>query len=73
VNLFSAMSRQPYLSLSVRQPLRIRRFRLENMEAFLDVTNLLEQGYQPYLSSDGRTLYLAQAPRMLQAGLAFTF
>jgi hypothetical protein len=73
VNLFSAMSRQPYLSLSVRQPLRIRRFRLENMEAFLDVTNLLVQGYQPYLSSDGRTLYLAQSPRMLQAGLAFTF
>ena len=73
VNLFSAMSRQPYLSLSVRQPLRIRRLRLENMEAFLDVTNLLEQGYQPYLSSDGRTLYLAQSPRMLQAGLAFTF
>ncbi len=73
VNMFSGMSRQPYLSFSVRQPLRIRRFRLENMEAFLDVTNLLAQGYQPFLSSDGKTLYLAQSPRMLQAGVAFTF
>lgn len=73
VNAFSEASRQPYLSFSVRQPLRIRRFRLENMEAFLDVTNLLAQGYQPFLSSDGQTLFLAQSPRMLQAGLAFTF
>jgi hypothetical protein len=43
------------------------------LEATVDVTNLLEQGYRPFLSADGRTLYLAQAPRSLQAGLAFTF
>jgi len=38
-----------------------------------DVTNLLAQGYHPFLSADGRTLFLAQSPRTVEAGLAFTF
>jgi outer membrane receptor protein involved in Fe transport len=42
-------------------------------EATIDVTNLLAQGYQPYLSADGRTLYLAQTPRTIRGGLSFTF
>jgi hypothetical protein len=37
------------------------------------VTNLLAQGYQPFLSADGHTLFLAQSPRTIQAGLSFTF
>jgi hypothetical protein len=43
------------------------------LEATIDVTNLLAEGYQPFLSADGRTLYLAQSPRMVRAGLSFTF
>jgi hypothetical protein len=43
------------------------------LEATIDVTNLLAQGYRPFLSADGRTLYLAQAPRTIQGGLSFTF
>jgi hypothetical protein len=39
----------------------------------VDVTNLLAQGYLPFLSADGRTLYLAQSPRAIQGGLSFTF
>jgi hypothetical protein len=43
------------------------------MEATLDVTNLLAQGYRPVLTSDGHMLFMAQAPRTMQGGLAFTF
>jgi len=43
------------------------------LEATVDVSNLLAEGYRPFLSSDGKTLYLAQTPRTIQAGLAFNF
>ncbi len=43
------------------------------LDATIDVTNLLAQGYRPYLSADGQTVYFAQAPRAIQAGLSFTF
>ena len=42
-------------------------------EATIDVTNLLAEGYRPFLSADGRTLYLAQSPRTIRAGLSFSF
>ena len=38
-----------------------------------ELRNLLAQGYRPFVSDDGQMLFLAQAPRTMQAGLAFTF
>ena len=73
VDSYAAFSDQGYLSFFVRQPVNCGRWLPAGLEATVDVTNLLEQGYRPFLSADGRTLYLAQAPRSLQAGLAFNF
>jgi hypothetical protein len=73
VNPYAAFSDQAYLSFFVRQPVRIGRVLPDGLEATVDITNLLEQGYRPVLSQDGRTLFLAQTPRMIQAGLAFNF
>ena len=73
VNPFAAFSDQAYLSFFIRQPIRAGGMLPAGLEATVDVTNLLEQGYRPVLSADGRTLFLAQTPRMIQAGLAFNF
>jgi hypothetical protein len=73
INPFAAFSDQAYLSFFIRQPLRFGNLLPAGLEATVDVTNLLEQGYRPVLSKDGRTLFLAQSPRMVQAGLAFNF
>ncbi len=73
VNPYAAFSDQAYLSFFVRQPISCGGWLPAGLEATVDVTNLLAQGYRPFLSADGRTLYLAQAPRSLQAGLAFNF
>lgn len=62
-----------YLSCSVRQSLGRLPGLPQGLEAVVDLQNLLAEGYQPYLSTDGQTLYLAQTPRALQAGLSFTF
>jgi hypothetical protein len=73
VNPYAAFSDQAYLSFFIRQPLRCGGVLPQGLEATVDVTNLLEQGYRPVLSKDGRTLFLAQTPRIIQAGLAFNF
>lgn len=73
VDAFHSYGDSAYFSVHLRQPIRLAGILPGGMEAVLDVSNLLAQGYQPFVSSDGRTLYLAQAPRALQAGLAFTF
>lgn len=73
VNSYAAFSDQAYLSFLIRQPVRVGRMLPDGLEATVDITNLLEQGYRPVLSRDGRMLFLAQAPRMIQAGLAFNF
>lgn len=70
---YDAFSDQPYLGLYIRQTVRLGGLLPPGLQATLDVTNLLAEGYHPFLSEDGRTLYLAQAPRALQAGLSFTF
>jgi hypothetical protein len=43
------------------------------MEALIDVRNLLAQGYRPFVTQDGSTLYFAQAERSIQGGLSFSF
>lgn len=73
VNRYAAFSDQSYLSFLIRQPIRCGTVFPSGLEATVDITNLLEQGYRPVLSQDGRTLFLAQTPRMIQAGLAFNF
>jgi hypothetical protein len=62
-----------YMSVYVRQSVRWGDRLPPGLEATIDVTNLLAQGYQPFLSADGRTLFLAESPRTVQGGLSFTF
>lgn len=73
VNSYGALSDQAFLSFYVRQAVRWGDKLPQGLEATIDVTNLLAEGYRPFLSADGRTLYLAQSPRTVQAGLSFTF
>lgn len=73
VNPYGDLGRDAYLSLTVRQPLRWRNHLPQGLDASIDVTNLLARGYRPFLSADGQTLYFAQSPRTMQAGLSFSF
>jgi Carboxypeptidase regulatory-like domain len=73
VDPYASFSDQAYFSCYLRQALRLGKLLPAGLDATLDVTNLLAQGYRPFLSADGHTLFLAQSPRTLQAGLAFTF
>ncbi len=69
VDAFDNPSGDAYLSIYIRQPLCAR----QNVEAIFDVRNLLAEGYRPVLGADGRMVFLAQQPRTLRGGLAFTF
>lgn len=60
----------PYLSLRLRQPVRLG---TASFDALLDMQNLLEQGYRPYLVSGDTVMLFAQGQRAVRAGLAFTF
>ncbi len=73
VDAYDAGSDQGYLSLYMRQAMRWGSRLPSGFEATIDVTNLLAEGYQPFLSADGRTLFLAESPRTIQGGLSFTF
>ncbi len=72
VDPYGEFSGEAFLSCGMRQPL-LRNRGAGGLDATIDVTNLLAQGYRPYLSADGQTVYFAQAPRTIQAGLSFTF
>ena len=72
VDSFNTVQNQAYLSCYLRQKLWSGR-RLQGVNAVVEATNLLEEGYQPMLGPDGETLFLAQVPRTLQAGLSFNF
>ena len=73
VGPYDALGDQAYLSFYLRQAVRWGDMLPPGLEATIDVTNLLAEGYQPFLSADGRTLVLAQSPRTIQGGLSFTF
>jgi hypothetical protein len=73
VNSFSSAIPDAYLSFRVRQPIHYRRVIPHGLEALVDVRNLLAEGYRPFVSSDGSTLYFAQAARCIEGGLSFTF
>jgi hypothetical protein len=70
---FAQEMAEPFLNLHFRQPIRITRDGSEGLEALLDMRNLLAEGYQPYILSDGSLLLFAQDQRSIRAGLAFTF
>ncbi len=63
----------PYLNLHLRQPICVRHEGANGVEALLDVSNMLAEGYRRYLLSDGSVLIFAQNQRAVRAGLAFTF
>jgi hypothetical protein len=75
VDAFNASAGQadPFLSFFLRQPLPGGSFLPGKMEALVDVSNLLAQGYVPVMGQDGHTLYLVQSARTVRGGLAFTF
>lgn len=73
IDPYRAFSEQAFFSFQLRQPIRLGARLPEGLDATVDVTNLLAQGYRPFLSADGQTLYFAQSPRVMQAGLSFSF
>lgn len=73
VNAYNADPSAAYLSFYLRQRLGCLRLLPHGLDAVVEATNLLEQGYQPVLAPDGHTLYLAQMPRAIQGGVAFNF
>jgi len=73
VNAYNASPEEAYLSFYVRQRLWCGRFLPQGLDAVVEATNLLEQGYRPVLAPDGQTLFLAQVPQAIQGGLAFNF
>ena len=72
VNSYNNAPEQAFLSFMLRQRLWSGR-RLQGMDAVIEATNLLEEGYQPLVGPDGETLFLAQVPRAIQGGLSFSF
>jgi hypothetical protein len=73
VNAYNVVPEEAYMSFYIRQRLWCGHMLPQGLDAVVEVTNLLEQGYQPVLSPDGETLFLAQVPRAVQGGLAFNF
>jgi hypothetical protein len=70
---FAVDASEPYMNVYIRQPIRLYRQGANGMEVRIDLRNLLAEGYQPFLTSDGSRLYFAQAQRSACGGLAFTF
>lgn len=75
VDMFNTSPGQadPFLNLFIRQPIPGTGFLPGHMEAVIDLSNLLAQGYVPMLGQDGRTVYLVQSARTVRGGLAFSF
>ncbi len=73
VDLFDSGEADAYLSLFLRQSLHLGRIFPGGVDAVVDVRNLLAQGYHPFLTSDGSTLFFAQVNRSVRGGLAFYF
>jgi len=68
---YSVGAIEPYLNLHLRQPISSHHEGL-NVEALLDVNNMLAEGYRPYLLNGGMVVF-AQDQRSVGAGVAFTF
>ncbi len=70
---FDSSAPEAYLSFHLRQPIYMHYMGLHGVQAIVDVRNLLAQGYRPFFSQDGSTLYFAQAERCVEGGLSFSF
>jgi hypothetical protein len=68
----SAGRAEPYLNISLRQPIPPS-FLAGHMEILMELRNLLAQGYVPVMGGDGRTVYLVQSARSVRGGIAFSF
>jgi Carboxypeptidase regulatory-like domain len=73
VAVYDSFGQSAYLNILVRQPIHCGHLLPNGTEALVDVRNLLAEGYRPFLTSDGSTLYFAQTARSIQGGLSFTF
>jgi hypothetical protein len=73
VNAFNTPDQDAYLGVYIRQRVWCGHLLPNGIDAVIEATNLLEQGYQPVLAGDGHVMYLAQAPRAIQGGFAFNF
>jgi hypothetical protein len=73
VDPFGTSVPDAYLSFYLRQPIHYHRVIPNGVEALVDVRNLLAQGYRPFVTTDGSSLYFAQDGRCLQGGLSFSF
>ena len=73
VNSFAVRSGDAYLNVFLRQPIRVGRILPGGLQAVVDVRNLVAQGYTPFITNDGSTLFFAQADRSVEGGVAFTF
>jgi hypothetical protein len=73
VAVYDSFGQGAYLNLLVRQRIHCGRLLPNGTEALVDVRNLLAEGYRPFLTRDGSTLYFAQSERSIQGGLSFSF
>ena len=73
VDPFSTGMSAPFLSVSLHQPLSNANASPDRLELEFMMQNILAQGYRPVYLLAGRTLYFAQAPRLVTGGLAFSF
>ncbi len=71
---FAVDASEPYMNVYIRQPLTGTHEGGDcNVEVLVDLRNLLAQGYQPFLTTDGSRLFFAQAQSAFLGGLAFNF
>ncbi|HXS78029.1 MAG TPA: TonB-dependent receptor [Terracidiphilus sp.] len=68
---YSVGAIEPYFNLRLRQPISTHANGVD-VEALLNVSNLLAEGYRPYITNSGMVVF-AQDQRSIGAGVAFTF
>jgi Carboxypeptidase regulatory-like domain len=73
VAMYDNFGQGAFLNIMIRQPIHCGHLFPSGTEALVDVRNLLAEGYRPFLTRDGSTLYFAQDARSIQGGLSFTF
>jgi hypothetical protein len=73
VAVYDSFGQSAYLNILIRQPIHCGHLLPNGTEALVDVRNLLAEGYRPFLTRDGSTLYFAQDERSIQGGLSFSF
>ena len=71
--LTQSLAAEPGVNISIRQPLPSVGGVPGRFEATAELRNMLEQGYLPVTTSDGRALVLTNAPRAVRGGLSFIF